>query len=972
MQKLESRSCLKAVVCLAAMLGARSAAAQQNFEVMAAFPSPDPALAFPLLAGLDGSLYGMTPAGGIYAAGSIFALAPDGLGGFTYEDLYSFSGPDGGGGITGVVVGADGRFYGAARGFFRLDLARHLTELAAVPTGGTQQPSPLTPASDGSLYGVTLYGGAHNNGTVFRLDLSGAVTTLHDLGGPNEGAYSYGGLVEGGDGRLYGTTSRGGAPDNPGTVFAIDPAGNFSTLHVFGGAEGVDPVAGLALGSDGALYGTTAGGASAGYGTAFRITTGGALTTLHVFLGTGDGASPRSRMVLAPDGNLYGTTSAVPLPEGEIGPTLFRIDSGGALTTIPTGGELGGGPLTVGADGNLYVTTGASVFRVTLGGAVTVVYTTPFPSPLTSPYGGLLELPGGGLFGLSRKTVISDAIFQLDFSGHLSTFHWFDEALVNAPLLHLDDGSFYGTTVSTFSNQNGGVFRVDAAGIETSLHEFSGSDGFNPRAGLTVGPSGELWGTTQRGGDIDEGTIFKIDSAGTFTSLYDFDGNPAYFPETPLSFAADGNFYGIAGVSFFRVDPLGAFASLHDFTSDAAVPKCLIQGADGNFYGTMGFDFPFNGSIFRMDSLGALTPLYTFPTGVGSNLTQAGDASFYGVMAGNLFAQPPEYGSVFHMDTDGNVTTVHAFDGSFGGIAYPSGPLLEASDGNFYGAAGGGLGGNGAVYRLMFAAADPTLTAIEPPYGRAAGGAAPTIRGTHFRGPFVGVTFGGVPAVNWFLLDQATLTAVVPPLSPGAFYDVTFTNSDATSVTLPGAWFADFTDVPGDHLFHDYIETVFRNGITAGCGAGVYCPTAPVTRAQMAVFLLKAEHGSGYLPPSCTGRFLDVACPGAFAVDWIEQLAAENITAGCGDGTNYCPGTAVTRQQMAVFLLKTEHGSGYGPPACAQLFADVPCPSPFADWIEQLAAENITGGCGGGNYCPSNPNTRGQMATFLSKTFSLP
>ena len=75
---------------------------------------------------------------------------------------------------------------------------------------------------------------------------------------------------------------------------------------------------------------------------------------------------------------------------------------------------------------------------------------------------------------------------------------------------------------------------------------------------------------------------------------------------------------------------------------------------------------------------------------------------------------------------------------------------------------------------------------------------------------------------------------------------------------------------------------------------------------------------------------------------------------------------------MAVFLLKTEHGSGYAPPACAGAFADVPCPSPFAAWIEQLAAEGITGGCGGGNFCPASPNTRGQMAVFLTKTFNLP
>ena len=115
----------------------------------------------------------------------------------------------------------------------------------------------------------------------------------------------------------------------------------------------------------------------------------------------------------------------------------------------------------------------------------------------------------------------------------------------------------------------------------------------------------------------------------------------------------------------------------------------------------------------------------------------------------------------------------------------------------------------------------------------------------------------------------------------------------------------------------------------------------------------------------------DVACtPGSGFGDWIEALAAEGITGGCGGG-NYCPTSPVTRQQMAVFLLKTEHGSTYVPPACDGDFADVPCPSTFADWIEQLAAEDITGGCGGGNYCPLNPNTRGQMAVFLTKTFNL-
>jgi hypothetical protein len=105
--------------------------------------------------------------------------------------------------------------------------------------------------------------------------------------------------------------------------------------------------------------------------------------------------------------------------------------------------------------------------------------------------------------------------------------------------------------------------------------------------------------------------------------------------------------------------------------------------------------------------------------------------------------------------------------------------------------------------------------------------------------------------------------------------------------------------------------------------------------------------------------------------DWIEELSIEQITAGCGGG-NYCPDSPVTRAQMAVFLMKAEHGSSYTPPACHGMFADVPCPGGFAvNWIEQLSIEGITGGCGGGNYCPDNPVTRGQMAVFLVTTFGL-
>ncbi len=182
-----------------------------------------------------------------------------------------------------------------------------------------------------------------------------------------------------------------------------------------------------------------------------------------------------------------------------------------------------------------------------------------------------------------------------------------------------------------------------------------------------------------------------------------------------------------------------------------------------------------------------------------------------------------------------------------------------------------------------------------------------------------------------------------------------------------------FTDVDTSNQFYAFIENLFHNGITGGCTPVTYCPDDPVTRAEMAVFLMKSKLGAAETPPPATGMvFSDIPASDLFA-PWIEQLAGFEITGGCGGG-KYCPDDPVTRAEMAVFLLKAEHGSAYVPPACTGLFSDVECepvPAFAVDFIEQLFHEGITAGCGGGKYCPDAPNTRGQMAVFLDKTFGL-
>jgi hypothetical protein len=147
--------------------------------------------------------------------------------------------------------------------------------------------------------------------------------------------------------------------------------------------------------------------------------------------------------------------------------------------------------------------------------------------------------------------------------------------------------------------------------------------------------------------------------------------------------------------------------------------------------------------------------------------------------------------------------------------------------------------------------------------------------------------------------------------------------------------------------------------------------SARLSGAEAAVFLLKAKFGDGYAPPPATGAVFSDVRVGDPEAAWIEESSRLGFTEGCGGG-RYCPRRSVTRAEAAVLLLKGEHGSGYVPPRCAGVFSDVPCPSRYADWIEQLYQERITAGCGLSprKYCPDDVSSRGQMLTLLANTIN--
>ncbi len=221
-----------------------------------------------------------------------------------------------------------------------------------------------------------------------------------------------------------------------------------------------------------------------------------------------------------------------------------------------------------------------------------------------------------------------------------------------------------------------------------------------------------------------------------------------------------------------------------------------------------------------------------------------------------------------------------------------------------------------------------------PIAGESAGGTEITINGMLFVAGAT-VSIGGTPATG-VIVDSATKIRATAPAKPaGTIHDIVLTLPGGMTGTMLNGYVSLFNDVTNGG-FGPSIAKLSANEVTAGCGNGNYCPGNGATRAQMAVFLLRSKKGLCYTPPPETGTLFSDVPAGSFAAAWIEALAAEGVTSGCGGG-EYCPNNTVTRQQMAVFLLKMLEGSAYLPPPCTTAtFDDVPCSDPFSPWIEEL------------------------------------
>jgi len=646
--------------------------------------------------------------------------------------------------LVGQNVG--GTTYGDDQSITTLETAPgSLVEPAFVFTGtGTAPQAPLALAPDGSMWGVMNAGGTYNRGTAFKVSAGGTMTTLASFYGNTNNADSglnpQGNLVRAGDGNFYGTTVTGGV-NNQGCVFRLTPAGELSTLVSFSGTIGAvlgsNPINGLTLGNDGALYGV-AQNSNSGY--VFKVTTSGAFTTLVTFTGTTGaslGANPRGNLLLGSDGNFYGTTAAGG-SGGGFG-TVFRMTPAGVLTTLV----------------NFTGTTGAAL------GA--------------TPTSGLVQHANGNFYGMTSAggTGNLGTIFEITPVGVLTTLVNFTGGsglwLGSAPKGTLTlggDGFLYGTT--TTGGTLGGfgtVFKVSTTGTLTTLVQFSGTTGTtlgsSPNGGLVLHPGGEFYGTASSGGLYGSGTIFKVAADGTLTTLV----NCAPFPALgKLMQHTNGRLYGITSngggstnVGMALAMPVGGAPEILNVLTPVSGTTVwdsrggFMQGSDGHLYATAGTGAGSNtnGGVYRMTTAGALTNLLTFTGTTGNNLGAAPRSSLIQGHDGQLWGITATGGAsnngvIFKTTLAGAQTTLVQLTTSPGanpGNASTS-PLLLHTDGNYYGATNtGGTGfANGTIFKLT---PGGTHTVIYNMFAPAPGSNPTGFMARGDDGHLYGVTFNG-------------------------------------------------------------------------------------------------------------------------------------------------------------------------------------------------------------------------------------
>ncbi len=370
---------IAALCAVLALAAGGSALAAPSETVLHSFSGNDGAQPIAgLIADGNGNLYGTAAKGGATGNGVVFKLAPGG----TYTVLYSFTGgSDGRYPQSGLIADSSGNLYGTTQfggatgkgAVFKVTPGGTETVLYSfcrLPgcTDGAYPQAGLVADSSGNLYGTTPFGGAANDGVVFKLSSGGTETVLYSFLGGGDGAFPGSSLIADGSGNLYGTTAAGGASNN-GVIFKLTPGGFETVLHSFKGSDGAGPFASPIADGSGNLYGTTAAGGApgcggSGCGVVFKLAPDGTYAVLYSFTGGSDGANPAFGLIADGGGNLYGTTPSGGAPGcGTSGcGVVFKLTPGGTETVLYTFTGLGDGAfpasdLTADSSGNLFGTT---------------------------------------------------------------------------------------------------------------------------------------------------------------------------------------------------------------------------------------------------------------------------------------------------------------------------------------------------------------------------------------------------------------------------------------------------------------------------------------------------------------------------------------------------------------------------------------------------------------------------------------
>jgi uncharacterized repeat protein (TIGR01451 family) len=434
--------------------------------------------------------------------------------------------------------------------------------------------------------------------------------------------------------------------------------GNDNTVGWNGNPDGANPAAALIQGPDGRFYGTTVNGSAAAAvnaqpaGTVFVMDASNAVSILHHFSppdaavpnSAYEGQNPYAGLMLALDGYFYGTTWYPFYLHGQSGGTVFRINASGGYEIASRFEGFGGagpyGGVTQGSNGKFYGTT-------TRGG-----------------HGAGGCCISGTVFLLAASLSSAPNSPLADFSQQLVAFPYSAYNSLKSGLIEdrNEPGAFYGTTFYGPDPAGGGgfgtIFKATSSGDFTVLHAFDYTDGSSPIASLIQAADGNFYGTTYFGGAFGQGicatngcgTVFRMDQAGNVTVLHSFEYTDGRNPRGALLQGSDGNFYGTTengGASdygtIFKMDPAGHVTTLHTFTPN--VPNGgghpwagLIQAANGKLYGTTYFGGSENkGVVFRLDvGLPPRSADLTITKGASPDPVTAGNNVTYSIALTNL------------------------------------------------------------------------------------------------------------------------------------------------------------------------------------------------------------------------------------------------------------------------------------------------------------------------------------------------